>query len=375
MFRFIHASDLHLAKPFGRFNEDTRVRLRDARHRSIEKLAGAARSHGAGLILVAGDTFDAELPPPQTLRHALREFGRHGDITWVLMPGNHDSLAATELWERIRKDCPTNVILALEPKPIEIGETVAILPAPPPVRHPGRDLTIWMGENEATTGDRLRIGLAHGAVHDFGEEERNLAVIAPDRAESADLDYLALGDWHGQVQVSDRCWYSGAPEADSFKHERPAGCLLVEVAGRGSAPRVVPIGTGTFAWRTLGLDLRPGDEVTRLLASGLPQIDDRHQALVTLSVRGRLRLSERAALETEIMQVVDDFAHFEHDLSALEIEQEAADLDVIDRGGALRQAADQLFAQAENLSLDEAKRRVARLALARLYQFALENQA
>ena len=63
-YRFLHSSDLHLGKPFGRFPEGIRHRLREARHGAIGRLAAAARSGGAATILLAGDTFDAEPPAP-----------------------------------------------------------------------------------------------------------------------------------------------------------------------------------------------------------------------------------------------------------------------------------------------------------------------
>ena len=62
MIRFLHTADLHLGKPFGRFSEELRGRLRETRHASIERLAAAARVHGATEILVAGDTFDSQTP-------------------------------------------------------------------------------------------------------------------------------------------------------------------------------------------------------------------------------------------------------------------------------------------------------------------------
>ena len=34
---------------------------------------------------------------------------------------------------------------------------------------------------------------------------------------SAGLAYLALGDWHRQIQINERIWYSGTPEPDQFK--------------------------------------------------------------------------------------------------------------------------------------------------------------
>jgi hypothetical protein len=55
---------------------------------------------------------------------------------------------------------------------------------------------------EATTpADAFRIGLAHGAVQTFSEHG-NPALIPPDRAASAGLAFLALGDWNGQGRTS-----------------------------------------------------------------------------------------------------------------------------------------------------------------------------
>ena len=72
MLRFLHSSDLHLGRAFGNLPEGIRHRLREARHGAIARLATAARQGGARLVLLAGDTFDAETPAPETLRQALR---------------------------------------------------------------------------------------------------------------------------------------------------------------------------------------------------------------------------------------------------------------------------------------------------------------
>ena len=134
--RFIHAADLHLAKPFGRFDADTQAALRTARLDALRRLGDAARAGKAEFILIAGDTFDAEAPPSKVVRRALDLMGEFSDLQWVLLPGNHDSLAAVDLWERMERDKPDNVVLALTPDVIELGDQVAILPAPPAVRNP-----------------------------------------------------------------------------------------------------------------------------------------------------------------------------------------------------------------------------------------------
>lgn len=369
MIRILHSSDLHLGKPFGRFPADLSGRLREERHASLSRLAAAARKGGAGTIVVAGDIFDAETPAPATLRQALQAMAAAEGVAWVLMPGNHDSLAASDLWARVAADRPANVVLAVTPEPIALGPAV-LIPAPCTHRRPGRDLTEDMAEVPTPEG-ALRIGLAHGAVQDFSEEG-SASLIPPDRAERAGLDYLALGDWHGSLRIGPRCWYSGSPEADSFKHEAAPAALLVTLPEPGAVPEVAPVPTGRMAWRARALDLLPGDDPAALLDALLPPVGARRDTLLRLTVTGRARLSEQAALRAAIAGVEPDFGWFDADLSPLAAEHDTADLDAIDRAGALRGAAEALLAEAENRDLAAGDRALAAAALSRLYGFARE---
>lgn len=200
MFRFIHSSDLHLGKRFGNMPLELRGRLREARHAVIGRLASLAREHGAGVILLAGDTFDTETPTPDIRRQALAEMSHHAPLRWVLLPGNHDSLQATQLWNSLGGDKPENVVLVTEPSVVALAPGVALLPAPCTTRRPGRDLTEWM-DGAATDEGAIRLGLAHAAILDFSEDSAASDVVPPDRTSRSGLDYLALGDWHGAMAV------------------------------------------------------------------------------------------------------------------------------------------------------------------------------
>ena len=369
--RFLHTADLHLAKPFGRFDEDTRAALRQARLTALRAIGEAARDHQADIIVIAGDTFDAETPPAKTINRALRVMADVPNVTWVLMPGNHDSLAAVELWERIAREAPDNLHLALTPEVIEIGEDLAILPCPPTVRAPGMDLTAWTAHCE--TPGRIRIGLAHGGVVDFGSEAASPAIIPPNRAETAGLDYLALGDWHGQMQLTPRTWYAGAPEPDSFKDHPPAGALLVDIAAPGAVPHVTPITLGTFQWYDLQLMCLEGVDPLAELAQTLPQTH-RDTALVRLTLSGRLGLSHHAALLSACDGLREDFHHFEVHADSLGIAQSVTDLDLIAEAGALRTAADKLMAATDLTGRSPEDAHVAQIALTHLFHLAQEDR-
>ncbi|MCA0317688.1 MAG: DNA repair exonuclease [Proteobacteria bacterium] len=368
MVRFIHSSDLHLGKRFGNLPEDLRGRLREARHTVIDRLAARAREHGATAVLLAGDTFDTETPAPDVRRQALAAMRHHAPLRWIVLPGNHDSLQASELWRVLRAEVPDNVVLATEPEPIALEPGVTILPAPCTTRRPGRDLSAWM--DATATGEAIRIGLAHGAIRQFSEEAAASDVIAPDRARRAGLDYLALGDWHGGVAVDERTRYSGTPEPDRFKHDEPGRALLVAIEARGATPEVTPVETGSFDWRTAPLHLLPPDDGAAMLPALLPPGPQRRQTLLRVAATGRTTIAARTALEAAIADVAPEFALLDLVSEGLATEIESDDLDLIDRAGALRQAAEALRAESLDAARSAAEREVARAALVRLFSYA-----
>ncbi|QIB33602.1 metallophosphoesterase family protein [Ancylobacter pratisalsi] len=368
-FRFIHSSDLHLGKRFGNIAEELRGRLREARHGALGRLAMQARTNGATTILLAGDTFDTETPAADVRRQALSEMGHHGSLRWVILPGNHDSLQASQLWNSLRSDAPENVALAIEPVAMPIAPGVMLLPAPCTTRRPGRDLTGWMDE-AATPSGTIRIGLAHGAIRDFSEDGTVADVVPPDRARRSGIDYLALGDWHGAMKVDARTYYSGTPEPDRFKHDRPGQALVVCIDAAGAVPEVTPVETGSFAWRTVRIDLLSQDDATRRLEELLPAGPARRQTLMRVAAFGRASLSARIMLMDAIARATPEFAYLELDDAALATNCESEDLDLIDRAGALREAAEALRAESLDPARSLAERDVARAALMRLFSYA-----
>ncbi|RJE85509.1 metallophosphoesterase family protein [Paracoccus onubensis] len=372
-YRFLHSSDLHLGRAYGGFPEDIRGRLREARHTVIARLASAAREAGAIDVLLAGDTFDAETPSPETLRHALRAMAAEGDLRWMLMPGNHDSLAASELWRRVQADAPENLVVLSDPVPVELASDVWLLPAPCTQRRPGRDLTEAM--SAPTPEGAIRIGLGHGAIMDFTSDEGSPGIIPPDRARLSGLDYLGLGDWHGRMQIGPATWYSGTPESGGFKHDTAPGALVVHIAASGAPAQASVAQTGQFDWLRPVMDMLPGEDISARLAHILPPETRRRDTLLRLEAAGRLTLAERAAFETQLAAIAPDFGWFETDLARVATEVKPYDLDLIDRGGALRRAADALLSESADPSRAQAHRDLADLALSRLYALVQEVDA
>jgi hypothetical protein len=339
-------------------------------------LAALAKDHQASHILLAGDTFDQTTPAPTVVRQALNMMRAAEHVTWVLMPGNHDHANATELWRQVAQDCPPNVALQLTPEPFALAPQVVLLPAPPTERHPGRDLTDWFDLAE-TPPETIRIGLAHGSVTDFdSSEEGASSIIAPDRARRARLNYLALGDWHGQLQIGPETWYSGAPESDGFKHDQPPCALLVEIHAPDAPAQVTSLPTAAIQWRRIQFELTDDvvgeDACIAAHLAALPVLGERALTLFDFNVVGRAGPLDRVVLEQSIAKVAPDFLWHRADLTGLGFVHDTADLDAIDRQGALRSAAEALSQEAADESLPPDTRAAAQAALSYLFSFALE---
>jgi hypothetical protein len=366
VFRFLHSADLHLGKPFGGFEPELQAQLRRARLDMLPRLAQAARDRGAAHVVLAGDIFDVAEPAPRLVAQTLDALAAERDITWLCLPGNHDPHRPGGVWERLAASTPANLRLLLEAAPVAAAPGLMVLPAPCRARRSGFDPTAWMDGAPSAEG-ALRLGIAHGAVVDFAEDGQG-DTIDIDRAARAGLDYLALGDWHGAMQLGPRTGYSGTPEPTGFRRNAQGTATLVTLHGPGAPPAIETVETATFHWIDTTVEMVPGTEVLPLigrLTEGLL----RRNTLVSLTLAGAARLPEIIALEEALTALGHGFAHWHHDRAALAIRHETGDLDDIAQHGTLRDVADRLLTEAE------AGDTTAREALNLLYGWAVQEAA
>ncbi|UWR48366.1 metallophosphoesterase family protein [Phaeobacter inhibens] len=371
--RLLHTSDLHLGKRFGQFDEETRAALQQARQGTLARLAQVATTEGAGHVLIAGDLFDTETPSARVIRQALAAMAAADPVQWWIIPGNHDSGAAEPLWAEMARHAPENVHLLMQPTPVEIAPGATLLPTPCERRFAGQDRTTWMDSVETPEG-HLRIGLAHGAVLDFDRDQNGAETIATTRASSARLDYLALGDWHGDFTLNAHSRYPGTPERDRFKHPGRGSCLLVDLPGAGQPPQLRQIEVGQYHWQDLALDLAPGQDIAALIREALPDDpQDWPNCLIRIRARGWVTADQHMQLLRFIEEQAPAFCHLSLDEEGVRIEHRTEDLDQIATSGALRVAAEALMAESQNSALAEEARDVAAAALNRLYAAVREG--
>jgi DNA repair exonuclease SbcCD nuclease subunit len=383
MIRFLHTADWQIGRSFASVPGDAAALLRRARIEAVDRLAEAARAHDCPFVLVAGDVFDAEGLAEVTLRAPLERMARAKDLTWYLLPGNHDPDRPEGIWDRLsRIGLPDNVKAMRTAEPVPMGEDAVLLPAPLAARDHGDDPTAWM-DGAATTEGLVRVGLAHGSIRDFGGGEAAVLereALAPDRAARAGLAYLALGDWHRAQQITPNTWYAGTPEPDRFYGSgEPDGgeALVVTIAGSSAPAEVQRVRTAHYTWASLDETVGEASDIAVIADRIAALADDPARLYLRLTLRGRVPLDLREQADVELNRRLQG-ALFAVDLDDSDLlpEPTADDLDAIDRpGGVLRLAAEQLQAMAEAATADPAAAATARRALARLYIEARAAQA
>jgi DNA repair exonuclease SbcCD nuclease subunit len=377
--RLIHSSDLQIGKVFMYFDREVAAVLQDARQAAVRRLGDLAMRHGASTVLLAGDIYDKQQLSPQTLAKPIEAMRQFPKVTWYLMPGNHDHVRENGLWDRLaRTNLPENVQLQTKPGAVRImdddGTPVFLLPAP--LSHIANvdDITSYM-DKETTPEGAIRIGMAHGSIQGFGSDGEASNYVEPTRAETAGLAYLAMGDWHRQVQINDRVWYAGTPEPDLFK--RPPGssgtlcnggsALVVDIAGARAAPTVLPVEVSRYRWHQVVKTLTEDPQIDLLEAELHALEPDLSRVVLDLQLTGTLSLTGRKRFEERIIQGIGAaVCAMRWQDAGLVLEPTEADMDDIDRAGFVRVAADRLKVMADDRSNPE-RARLASLALRRLY--------
>ena len=341
--KFLHTADWQIGRQFANVPGDPGAALRAQRFETIKRIASLAQEKEVDFVLVAGDVFEDNAVSDETLRRTINAMQTYSG-PWLLLPGNHDAGLTQSVWSRLRQLAivPENILLADKPESIELCDSrVAVLPAPLQHRHEARDLTEWF-DGFSTDEGVFRIGMAHGSVINRlpnSAEQNN--PISDTRAETARLDYLALGDWHGTSDIAPRTWYSGTPEQDRFRNNEPGNILLVALNTAGSKPQIEIVQIGQYRWERMEFELLDAQNIA-VLNSQLESLGESDRILLNLKLKGSVDLGTRQQLE-KLLESWRARLHFikvdDSGLLAQPSDQDIADLSAT---GFVKQAIDAL---------------------------------
>jgi exonuclease SbcD len=172
------------------------------------------------LLLIAGDLFDHNTVPDDTVAFARAELSRLQRPV-VILPGNHDCLHAAGVHARhdFTAGAPhIRVIRRFEGEVIELSELDAVVwgrgmqehdRSFRPLAHlPERDHSRW------------HIAMGHGFFYLEGEQPERSSPIFSDQIRDGGWDYFALGHHHLRTDVSQgdvAAYYAGAPNGSVLR--------------------------------------------------------------------------------------------------------------------------------------------------------------
>jgi DNA repair exonuclease SbcCD nuclease subunit len=211
--RALHTADVHLDSD-GYGTADEQAAHLERGRRVFRRIVDRALSDQVDLVLIAGDLFDHNRVPDETVAFVRAELARlHQPV--VILPGNHDVLRANAIYDRhgfTAGASHVHVIRRPDGETIEFPDLDVLVwgrameehePAFQPLAHiPGRDDRRWC------------LAMGHGFFYAERQRPERSSPIFTDEVRDTGWDYVALGHHHNRIDVSQgrvAAYYAGAP--------------------------------------------------------------------------------------------------------------------------------------------------------------------
>jgi DNA repair exonuclease SbcCD nuclease subunit len=318
--RFLHTADWQLGKPYGTMEDaEKREPAKLARLDVLDRIGELVKSEGARFVIVAGDLFDSLHPSKTTVSAAFNKIGKW-KVPVYAIPGNHDFGGQGGAWDQpylqkeMREQAP-NFQIILKREPLVLGDIV-LLPCPLLSRMDHADPSLWIQQIDFSRPEfqgKPRVVLAHGTTQNFSsanDEDGGVGAtsnhIRHESLPMAEIDYVALGDWHGMRECAAKVWYCGTPEIDRFpkgQDNKPGYTLSVEI-GRGQTPSVKQIATTLLRWHVRDFSVNSDQDVDMVEAQLGALLEKRvNEDLLQLTLNGKLGIEASQRLE-ELIETI-----------------------------------------------------------------------
>ncbi len=279
---------------------EAQARFSQARIDVIRRIGALAVEERCGFVLVCGDVFESNQVEREIVVRALEAMAETPQLTFYLLPGNHDPLDASSVYRSptFTAKRPPNVVVLDGSDLVELAPGTELIAAPWRSKDPRSDLT-----NQACSGlgptEGVRIVAGHGQLDWFTHSHHDPARVAlselEDKLGAGLIHYVAMGDRHSKTDAgsSGRVWYSGAPEPTSFREVDPGHVLVVTVGSDWINVEGRSVGAWNFLKeeREITLDTDLDD-----LEHWFSDLRPKERTVVRMSVSGRVSLKQQARL-------------------------------------------------------------------------------
>ena len=370
MVRFLHTADWQLGMTRHYLSEEAQARFSAARLNVVEEMGNLAINEGCQFVIVCGDVFESNQVERKVITRAFEKMSAVSNVTFYLLPGNHDPLDASSIYRSptFTKHGPVNVKVLDGSVPVQAVPGVELIPAPWPNKHPVTDLV-----DEACRGLEptyaVRIVVGHGQVDALMKIQEDPRLIGlkrlEEKIEAGLIQYVALGDRHSTTNVGStgRVWFAGAPEPTDYGEVCPGNVLLVDVDANKVNVETRRVG----AWRFESYECQiSGDGDIDALEEWLTSLKNKERAIVKLTMVGQVSLAQKARLDAMLEYNDELFAALDtwESRSELVVIPDGLDHERLGLSGFAREAVNELSEMAESGE----KAQKAQDALALLYR-------
>lgn len=294
--KIVHISDTHIGiSMFSRTDPLTGMNLREKQiYDNFLSAIDIIIKQKPDVLVHAGDLFNVVFPKTKAYTTVLAALGKlhEADIPVIIIAGNH-SMTKTRYTVspyEVLDYHPSRLIAAyrFRYESVEIGDTMFhLLP------------NMLRPEDYRTEFEKIEISKSHANVlvtHGLATQikDKRLATVAEHELDGTILsdafDYIALGHYHRQSQVTDNAWYAGSTEFLTYGeiHDTKGGLVVDTAKPRDvqhlELPKTLMADCGTIKCN----GVHPGDItdeiVQRVEKLGLPQYS---MAQVTLDGMSR----------------------------------------------------------------------------------------
>jgi DNA repair exonuclease SbcCD nuclease subunit len=196
--------------------------------RGFRGVVDRALADRVDLVLIAGDLFDHNRVPDETVAFVQGELARLRQPV-VILPGNHDSLDRNAIYDRFdiaAGASHVHVIRRLDGETLHFPELEAVVWGRGMAEHTLEFQPL--AHVPARPDGRWCLAMAHGFFFEGRQRPDRSSPIFADEIRATGWDYLALGHQHVQTDVSQgdvTAYYSGAPMAE-WSGAHPDGSVL-----------------------------------------------------------------------------------------------------------------------------------------------------
>jgi DNA repair exonuclease SbcCD nuclease subunit len=273
--KVLHTADVHLGVKMHRLGPEKAELQRKQIKDTFAAIVARVISEKYQLLLIAGDLFDSNSPSYETIlfvKNQLAALDAAG-VYCVIAPGTHDCLSRDSIYLKEH--------FAAGLSHIYVFNDLSVMQ----YRIDELGVTVWAKANTANASEHspifklpekkknnIDILLAHGSFQIEGKSSKNDYPITADDVLVSNMDYVALGHWHGAANYSKGntvAWYSGSPEVVSLESKGGLGQGYVLSLSflKGSLDDVVPVKVGKRSTREVVVEVGGMNDAAEVMAA------------------------------------------------------------------------------------------------------------